>query len=269
MVAGGGLAGMEAATILAQRGHQVTLYEKSEKLGGQWNILAAYRPEISALTRYLSNELMKSGAKVIFNAEVDLGLVKKTLPEVVVIATGAKQKYPEIPGVDCENVVLATDVLSGKAGVGKEVVVVGGRLVGLDVANYLAEKGHKVSVVTRREVARDVGYSLKQSLLDEAIRYGVYMYTHVAVESITERGVSVVLEGELVFLKADTVVIATGSASENTLYETLKGVVPELHLIGDGKEPRNSLTAIHEGFEIGHLVPAPPDSRLETIHRGE
>ena len=269
MVVGGGLAGMEAATILAQRGHQVTLYEKSEKLGGQWNILAAYRPEISELTHYLSNELMKSGAEVIFNAEVDLGLVKKSLPEVVVIATGAKQRYPEITGIDCKNVVLATDVLSGKASVGKEVVVVGGRLVGLDVANYLAEKGRKVSVVTRREVARDVGYSLKQSLLDEAIRYGVYMYPHVSVESITERGVSVVLEGELVFLKAETVVIATGSASENALYEALKGLVPELHLIGDSKEPRNSLTAIHEGFEVGHLVPAASDSRLEVIHRGE
>jgi 2-enoate reductase len=160
-------------------------------------------------------------------------------------------------------------VLSGKGAVGKEVVVLGGRLVGFDVANYLAKRGHKVSVVTRREVLREIGYSLKQSLFHEAIRNGVYTYPNAMVDSITENGVNVVLDRELFFLKADTIIIATGSMSENGLYEALKGVVPELYLIGDSKEPRNSLTAIHEGFEVGHLIPAPPDHHFDLAHRGE
>jgi len=268
VVVGGGLAGMEAAMVLAQRGHQVRLYEKENKLGGQWNILASYRPEVSSLTDYLTRELTKAGVEVQTNTHVDVELVKKLQPDAVVIATGAKQKLPDVPGIEGKNVVLANDVLSGKVRTGKEVVVIGGGLVGMETATFLGKQGHKVSIVDIVEIGKDVGYTLKEALLEEIIRNGIYLYPNAVLDRITENGVTIIIFNEIVHLKANTVVIAIGSVSNNFLYQELKGLVPELHLIGDSLEPRHSLAAIHEGFKVGNLIPKPVDSGFEETLRG-
>jgi len=259
---------MEAAMVLAQRGHQVRLYEKENKLGGQWNILASYRPEVSSLTDYLTRELTKAGVEVQTNTHVDVELVKKLQPDAVVIATGAKQKLPDVPGIEGKNVVLANDVLSGKVRTGKEVVVIGGGLVGMETATFLGKQGHKVSIVDIVEIGKDVGYTLKEALLEEIIRNGIYLYPNAVLDRITENGVTIIIFNEIVHLKANTVVIAIGSVSNNFLYQELKGLVPELHLIGDSLEPRHSLAAIHEGFKVGNLIPKPVDSGFEETLRG-
>lgn len=268
MVIGGGLAGMEVAIILAQRGHHVSLYEKTDKLGGQWNILASYRPEVSSLTDYLSRELTKSGVEVQYNTEVDVELVKKLQPDGVVIATGAKQRLPDIPGIYGKNVVLANDVLLGKVRTGNEVVVIGGGLVGMETATFLAKQGRKVSIVDIVDIGKDVGYTLKEALLEEIIKNGIYLYPNSVLDKITESGLNIIIYNELVLLRADTIIIAIGSVSNNVLYQELKSLVPELHIIGDGLEPRNSLAAIHEGFKVGNLIPAPVDSGFEETLRG-
>jgi 2,4-dienoyl-CoA reductase-like NADH-dependent reductase (Old Yellow Enzyme family)/thioredoxin reductase len=268
VVIGGGLAGMEAAIVLAQRGHQVSLYEKESKLGGQWNILASYRPEVSSLTKYLSRELTMSGVEVHNDTQVDVELVKKLQPDAVVIATGAKQKLPDVPGIEGKNVVLANDVLSGKVRTGREVVVIGSGLVGMETAVFLGKQGHKVSIVDIVDIGKDVGYTLKEALLEEIIKYGIYLYPNSTLDRITENGLNIVIFNETILLKANTVVIAIGSVSNNDLYQELKGLVPELHIIGDSLEPRHSLAAIHEGFKIGNLIPAPIDSGFEETLRG-
>jgi 2,4-dienoyl-CoA reductase-like NADH-dependent reductase (Old Yellow Enzyme family)/thioredoxin reductase len=255
MVIGGGLAGMEAARTLAQRGHEVSLYEKGDRLGGQWDIVSAYESGVVALTEYLSRGLNEAGVKVFLNEEVNKKMVEENNPEEVVIATGATPMIPDVPGIRGKNVVLAWDVLAGKVELGQEVVIIGGGLVGLDTALYLAEQGKQVSVVEMLdEIARGTPWLrkwvLKQSLMD----YRVCLYTGVTVHSISERGVSVIDNYQMLFLKADTVVLATGSKVENELAEQLKGFVPELYTIGDCVEPRNSMDAIHEGFKVGREI---------------
>jgi NADPH-dependent 2,4-dienoyl-CoA reductase/sulfur reductase-like enzyme len=268
MVIGGGLAGMEAAMMLGKRGHSVSLYEKTDRLGGQWNILASYRPEVSSITNYLSRELAKSGVQVQCNTQVDVALVKKLQPDAVVIATGARQKLPDIPGVNGKYVLMANDVLSRKVKTGQEVVVIGGGIVGMETAVFLAKQGKKVSIVDVIDIGNTVGYTLKEALLEEMIQYGVYQYPNVVPDTITENGLTIMIYGEWVLLRANTVVIAVGSESIRDLHEPLKGLGPELHIIGDSWEPRNSFFAIHEGFRVGNLVPAPPDADFEERLRG-
>ena len=107
MVIGGGPAGMEAARTLAERGHETSLHEKSDKLGGQWNILSAYRPELGDLVKYLSRGLEKARVKVFLNQGVTAQMVQEMKPDAVVVATGAKPKVPDVPGVHSKNVVQA------------------------------------------------------------------------------------------------------------------------------------------------------------------
>lgn len=268
MVIGGGLAGMEAAMVLAQRGHNVSLYEREVKPGGQWNILACYRPEVASITNYLTRELTKAGAKVFYGTEVDTDLVRQLQPDAVVVATGASQKLPEIPGVRGGNVLFANDVLSGKRKTGDEVVILGAGLVGMETAVFLAKQGKRISIVDIGDVGSDVGYTLKEALLEEMIKHRVCQYANASPDEITENGVTVMVSGEFVLLKADTVIVAAGSESDDGLYEQLKGKVPELHNIGDSLQVRNSLFAIHEGFKVGNLIPAPVNADYEERLRG-
>jgi 2,4-dienoyl-CoA reductase-like NADH-dependent reductase (Old Yellow Enzyme family)/thioredoxin reductase len=254
MVLGGGLAGMEAARTLAHRGHDVSLYEKEGKLGGQWNIVSAYQPEVAALTEYLARSLDGVGVNVFLNTKADRQTVEEARPEAVLIATGAIPIIPEVPGVRGRNVVLAWDVLMGSVEVGREVVVIGGQTTALEAACLLAEQGRKVSVVGMREVASRVNWYLRGALMERLIQDGVYLYPGTTLHSISSRGVSVLDERQLLFLKADTVVLAAGSRSENELAEQLQGLVPEVYTIGDAVEPRDSMDAIHDGSRVGREI---------------
>jgi len=203
-----------------------------------------------------------------YDTQVDVALVKKLQPDAVVIATGARQKLPDIPGVQGRNVVLANDVLSRKVETGKEIVVLGGGIVGMEAAVFLAKQGKKVSIVDVIDIGNTVGYTLKEALLEEMIQYGVYQYSNVVPDTITENGLTIMIYGEWVLLRANTVVIAVGSESISDLHEPLKRLGPELHIIGDSREPRNSFFAIHEGFRVGNLISGPSDADFEERLRG-
>ncbi len=252
MVIGGGVAGMEAARTLAERGHKVTLYEEDDKLGGQWNIVASFKPEVYALTKYLSKGLEAAGVNVILNTKVNTELVQQVKPDAVVVATGARQVVPAIPGVDEENIVMANEVLLGRVNVGQEVVVVGGRLVGSDTVLFLAKKGKKVSIVDQVKILDDVNRTFKLGVKEELVKHGVYMYPDSPVHNITKNGINIINDGEMVFLKADSVVIAVGSKAEDKLASELEGLVPEIYKIGDCVEPRDLMAAIHEGSKVGN-----------------
>lgn len=260
MVIGGGLAGMEAARVLAERGHQVSLYEKGDRLGGQWRIAAQQEDKklyAVGLIDYMIRGLGSAGVKVTLGEVVTPGLVMEARPDVVVLATGAVPKRPDVPGADGKNVVQAVDVLMGKAEVGQKVVVVGGRLVGMEVADFLALRGRKVSVVTLRKLGengRPLSAEIYRTLRDRMIDHGVFIYPDSSLFEIRDNGVYVVNNCDLLFLEADSVVFATGMRPENGLEETLRGIVPEIYTIGDCVEPRDAMYAIREGAEIARQI---------------
>ena len=257
MVIGGGLAGIEAAKTLALRGHRVTLYEKSDKLGGQWHIAslqAQKREDYRPLLNYLFRSLEKTDAAVKLNTEVTEELIKDVRPDAVVAATGAVPQTLNIEGAGGRNVVQAVDVIQGKAEVGNKAVVIGGRYLGMEMADELADQGKDIYLATRSQLGRDMERNIYLELRNRLIDKGVYIYQNSPAVEIMENGIYISFIGDLVFLKADTIVMAVGMKAENRLSESIKGLISEIFTIGDCVSPRDAMTAIREGAEIGRKI---------------
>jgi 2,4-dienoyl-CoA reductase-like NADH-dependent reductase (Old Yellow Enzyme family)/thioredoxin reductase len=259
MVVGGGLAGMEAARVLAERGHTVTLYEKADRLGGQWNIACAdewKERDFTRLTAYMVRGVRRAGVEVRLNAEVSSDLVASEKPEVVIVATGALPVAPDVPGVDGRNVVQANDVFAGKARCGHKVVVVGGRYLGMEVAGLLARQGKAVSLVDLQPIGADTGITVYAGLIEEMVKHGVRFYPNSPLYEIREKGAYIQYNNELLLLEADTVVLAAGVTPQKHVFEKLKGSVKELYAIGDCADagPRNAMGAIQDGAEVGRSI---------------
>ncbi|MHB9098214.1 MAG: oxidoreductase [Syntrophales bacterium] len=256
MVIGGGLAGMEAAAVCAERGHTVTLYEKTGELGGQWNIacMQEHKGHFASVTRRLRREMDDAGVTVLLDTEATRELVEQRRPDAVIVATGATPATLPVRGADKKNVVQANDIIRGAVPVGDRVVVIGGRHVGMEVAVTLARQGKDVSLVTRRKVGRDVRKATRLAILELLMEQKVRLYPYFDVVEIRDGGVLAVNEGTLFFLKADTVVLGVGAAPVKGLMETLRPMVAELHAIGDCVEPKDALAAISQGAAVGRSV---------------
>jgi NADPH-dependent 2,4-dienoyl-CoA reductase/sulfur reductase-like enzyme len=149
MVVGAGVGGMEAALVARQRGHTVSLYEKSDHLGG-WAAIGCIPPhkyEIEGLIGYYETQLQKNGIEVRYGVTVDAQMMEDENPDVVILATGSSAASPQIPGVDLPHVHLFEGILTGQVEAGERVVVIGGGQTGLETAEYLAEMGKSVMVV--------------------------------------------------------------------------------------------------------------------------
>lgn len=240
---------MEAARVAASRGHQVTLYEKSERLGGQL-ALAAVPPgkgQIKDLVAYFSNQMAKLGVKVNLGQEAAAETASREKPDAVILAAGAHPIIPDLPGVQGENVVTAHDVLAGRAETGERIVVVGGGQVGIETADFLAEKGKQVTILEMLErVGPDLGVTVRWIVIKKIGERGIKTITGARVQEITTGRVTYEKDGARQSLEADTVVLAVGARPERVLGEVLEQRV-EVYLVGDCVQPRKALDAIYEG----------------------
>ncbi|MDI3534838.1 MAG: hypothetical protein PWQ82_1203 [Thermosediminibacterales bacterium] len=254
-IAGGGPAGMEAAIVAAQRGYEVHLYEKTDKLGGQYD-LAAVPPnkgEFATFTAWQKTQLKKLDVNVYLNTELTTEIVDSEKPDVVIVATGGRPAIPNIPGVDRPNVVTAHDVLKGKVDVGHKVIVIGGGMVGSETADHLANHGKEVTILEQLpEIAKDVQDSVRYFLLKDLKENNVDIYTNTPVKEIVDDGVIVDRNGkEEKIGPADTIVLAVGVKPVNELVNKLEGKVNKLITVGDALEVRKALEAIEEGYKAG------------------
>jgi 2,4-dienoyl-CoA reductase (NADPH2) len=286
MVIGGGPAGMEAARVAALRGHLVSLYEKAETLGGQIPLAAAPpgRAEFLTFVRYLEGQMKKLNVTVNLRTEANPRQVELEKPDAVILATGAEPLVPDIKGVRLPNVVLARDVLSGKADTGKEVVIIGGGAVGLETALFLARKGtidaetlyflmfnqaeksetiqtllyrglKKITVLEMlKRIGQDIGRSTRWTILEDLSRLGVRTLTRAKAKEITDQGVWIDRDEREEWIPGDTVVLAAGSRPVNSLYDQIKDRVKEIYVIGDAKSPRKALEAVAEGLDVGRKL---------------
>ncbi|HDM75745.1 MAG TPA: FAD-dependent oxidoreductase, partial [Deltaproteobacteria bacterium] len=286
LVIGGGPGGMEAARIAAERGHQVSLYEKSEKLGGQINMAAILpeKREFGMLIDDLETHLIKNGVHVKTGVEVTPDIVGEIGPDVVIVATGARQRPYSIPGAERENVFDVVQLLENDIETGKRIVIIGGGNLGCEVALLLANKGviksetlsflfrmnaedvdtlkrladtgaKELTIITRQErVGKDIGQTTRWIFLNEFDRLNVKVITQAENISITANGVCFDIDAAAKGIPADTVVISPGMEPVNKLYEKLKDSVKEIYMIGDAKEPRKAIDAIYEGAYLGSSI---------------
>ena len=258
LVIGGGPGGMEAARVAASRGHQVTLWEKSDHLGG--NLVPASVPDfkenLRRLIDYLSTQIRKLGVDIKLGTTATPEMVQEMAPQVVIIATGATPIIPKIPGVDKSKVSCATDILMGSKDVGKTVVVVGGGLIGCEVAAFLAGKSKQVTLIEMMDsLAADVNVVNRDQLMMMLAERNIEMLTNTTTSEIIDGGVIVNgKSGEKRELKADGVVLAVGLESQDSLQQALMGKVAELRAIGDCVQPRKVIDAIWEGFRFARLI---------------
>lgn len=242
---------MEAARVAALRGHDVTLYEKTDRLGGQLNLLATTPnwEEWADVAKYFITQVRKTGVKVELGKEVTAELVEKEKPDKVVVATGPVLDIPEISGVNGWNVVSVFDVLAEKVAVGNRVAVWGGRHFAVYTADKLAAQGKEVILVTDlpkwgRGISPTIiiGYKIRFRMI------GINAMREATLERITDAGIVVTHKGEEKTFEVDTVVIATVKRNRE-LAEAL-GVEKEF-IAGDCRAPRRVFSAVHEGYAAG------------------
>ena len=259
MVVGGGPAGMEAARVAALRGHKVAIYERQPQLGGQLFAAAVppFKHEVESLRRYLARQLEKSGVEVRLGVEVTPQLVQSEKPDALILATGSTHFTPQIRGLDSKKVVTAIDVLAGHVGVGEQVVIIGGELVACETADFLSQRGHRVTVVRRGpEMASRVFPSNRRALLSRLEEKGVVLVPNIReYQEVTDEGLVIVDgQGKRRTLQADTIVLAAGAVPDDQLAKAMGNMVREVHLAGDCAGPRRILNAIHEGARVGRQV---------------
>lgn len=254
VVVGGGIAGLEAARVLAVKGHTVTLVEKSDRLGGQIN-LASMPPRKSEILRGV-----KYYEKVLPQLNVDIRMNTVISNEElngydeVIIAAGAHNMDLPMP-VENSNVVSAWDVLSGKEVTGK-CVILGGGLVGAETAEYLANKGHEVTIVEMMEkIAAQESQTVLPLMMKDFAEHNVQQMTNTKVASISNNTVKAVntKDNTEIEIKADTIVAALGSR-KNVMDVT--GITKPVHYVGDcsGERTADIASAIRTAYHTANAI---------------
>ena len=280
MVVGGGPAGMEAAMVATLRGHKVILYEKERKLGGSMLLAALVkgfdRENILGLVDYYKIQVTKLGVDIRLGQAVNRSVVEEVKPDVLIIAAGGLHNIPDIPGIDRHNVVTGKVLHRRLKGflrffgprflrwltkfwmpVGKRVVIIGGSIQGCQTAEFLVERGRRVTIV---DTAEEIGNGLletfiKPHLLNWLDIKGVAMLPGVKYEEITNKGLTVTTkEGKKQTIEADTIVTSLPLQPNTELSKSLESIVPEIYNIGDCKEPHLTVDAIADGARIARAI---------------
>jgi 2,4-dienoyl-CoA reductase (NADPH2) len=280
VIVGGGPGGMEAARVAAMRGHDVTLFEKDNKLGGLIPLAAMIKgmevEELPNIVKFYKIQLAKLGVKVKLGTKADAEMIEQMKPDVVIVAVGGIPTTPEIPGIKSSNVLSVEQLhrqVKGFLGffgpgvlrwltqfylpIGKTVIVIGGKLQGAEVTEFLAKRGRRVTWMDTASTLEDDRLPMARIL--RLFRWlptkHVVTMTGVKYESITDKGLTITdKDGKKQTLEADNIIPVIPWAPNTELAKSLEGKVPEVFNIGDSKEPGLILDAVGAGFRTARNI---------------
>ena len=252
LVVGGGPAGMQAAITASELGHQVTLCEKTNRLGGQLRFADAGGFK-SLMREYRDSQikkLQKSNVNVMLCTAVDENFVEQQSPDTMILAVGAEAFVPPIPGIDGANVVMGTDLMGNELP-GKQVTVLGGGLVGCEEALQLARSGYQVSLIEmQQELAPDASFMHRKNLLRQIQdQENLTVYTGARCTGITDTMVTAESEMGTLEIPTSWVVLCAGLRAKTELADQLRRLIPETYVIGDCAGARNVVAATREGYD--------------------
>ena len=259
VVVGGGPAGLESARVAAARGHRVTLLERGTVLGGAIRTAAraaGWENYLRSVT-WLEKQVQDLNVEIQLNTDATAGDVISLEPGAVVIATGAIERRPDLPGVDLDHVYTVGEVLRGQGRLEGRCVVLDetGYTPGPKTADTLAQQGHELEIVTRQyALGDDIGTTVRAVIHERLLRAGAVITTlHAAIE-IRDSSVRLrhVLTDEVREIRADTVILSSGGVGQDSLFHALRERnQPHLHLIGDAFAPRHLRHAMTDGARTG------------------
>lgn len=260
-VAGGGVSGCEAAIAAALRGHDVSLYEKSAVLGGQW--LAASVPigksEFCSFVVWQKKQLKDLGVKVNLNTAMTEEILTKEKPDAVILAVGSKENIIKLDGLETGNVITVSDVLLGRKKVGNKALVIGGGSAGCETADHIAYHGcSDVTVVEiANEIVMDMEVAPKKYLLQRMNEEKICVLKGTCVKSIEGTTVTLIdsRQKEIILEGVDTIIMAVGMKPETELAEKLQQLkVANVVSVGDCRSVKDGYHNIQEAFEAGYYL---------------
>lgn len=251
LIAGGGVGGCQAAVTARERGHEVILAEKSDKLGGVINFTDKDEDkyDLRNAKNVIIRDAQKSGAQIRLNTECTEQLIHEVNPDAMIIAVGAHPFVPPVPGI--EKAVNALYVYDQMDRIGENVVIAGGGLVGCEVGLHLARHGRKVTVIEMLPVMANETFGYyRNALLDEMDKRGIRQILGARCLEFSDRGVKIEKDGKEEFIEADTCCYSMGMRSNDKIVEKLKkaaGDIP-VWVIGDAQHAGKVADAVRGGY---------------------
>lgn len=260
MVIGGGPAGMQAAADAARRGHEVSLWDDRDELGGRLRLAAVppHKARYGEACDTLAREVRKLPVEIHLSSRVSADILKAEAPDAVILATGSVPFIPPVPGTDSRGVVLVDDVLSGKVSIGRRVAVIGGGSVGAETAHLLLEQeAREVYVIEMRD---GLGIDLPQDSRICLLRSfdqspDLHACTSSRVTAIGEGWLTLERDGEQVRIDGlDNIVLAVGARPNRELLASAEAMDIPVFVVGDAESPRDYVKAIYQGAVAGREV---------------
>ena len=253
VVIGGGIAGMEAAVEAGRCGHSVTLFEKNDYLGGGMHCeeKVSFKKYFRKYLEFQIRNLEKEGVDVRLGTEATPEMMEEMKPDVILACVGSKPAFPPIPGIDGKNVVTAQYAFENPDQLGKKVAIIGGGLVGCELAIFLNMEGLKTDVIEMGQVINAPGLGSQGiAVKREMKKRGMEVAFNATAEKVTDEGLYYIQDGEEKLTEADTVIVATGQKPLAEEAFAFAPYAPEFQMIGDCSSVANIMTAVRNAYTI-------------------